>query len=61
MIFFLENITQGFPPVGPPPFSTDFNGKHYTFLEMIGELNTSIITLSFIIILEAVAIAKAFC
>lgn len=60
--FITGTIGKGFPPFQPPPFSTNgTNGTIITFGEMIQELNTSIITIALISILEAVAIAKAFC
>lgn len=54
------DIKQGFPPFGPPPFSTEFNGKHYNFREMFNALGLSLITMPLVSILESVAIAKAF-
>jgi sodium-independent sulfate anion transporter 11 len=53
-------IKQGLPPFGPPPFSTEFNGKTYNFLEMFRALGLSLVTIPLVSILESVAIAKAF-
>lgn len=53
-------IKEGFPTFGPPPFSTEFNGKTYSFSEMFSALGVSLITIPLVSILESVAIAKAF-
>lgn len=54
------DITKGLPPFSLPPFSI-VNGNHtYTFLELVSELGTGIISVPLIGILESIAIAKAF-
>lgn len=53
-------IAQGFPPFGPPPFSTVFNDKPYAFGDMVRALGLSLVTIPLVSILESVAIAKAF-
>ena len=59
------NIQRGLPAFQAPPFSTNVTDGHgvfhYTpFSEMVGNLGSAIIILPLIIILENVAIAKAF-
>ncbi|XP_077294355.1 sodium-independent sulfate anion transporter-like isoform X2 [Arctopsyche grandis] len=54
------DIGKGLPTFQPPPFSTTVNGTTFSFGEMVQELNSSILTIALISILEAVAIAKAF-
>lgn len=54
------NITEGLPSFSPPPFSTIFNNKTFTFLDMTTALGSSIASVPFIAILESIAIAKAF-
>merc|ERR1711894_467810 len=59
------NIQRGLPALQAPPFSTNVTDGHgvfhYTpFSEMVGNLGSAIIILPLIIILENVAIAKAF-
>lgn len=54
------NITEGLPPFSPPPFSTIFNNKTYTFFDMTTTLGSSIASVPFIAILESIAIGKAF-
>lgn len=54
------DIKQGFPTFGPPPFSTVFNDKSYSFRDMFNALGLSLITIPLVSILESVAIAKAF-
>lgn len=61
LILFLENVGKGLPGFELPNFSTDNNGTHYEFSEMVEELGTSIIFAPLVAILECVAIAKAFC
>lgn len=53
-------IKQGLPPFGPPPFSTEFEGKSYNFIAMVKALGLSLVTIPLVSILESVAIAKAF-
>ncbi|XP_051175949.1 sodium-independent sulfate anion transporter-like isoform X2 [Leptopilina boulardi] len=54
------NITEGLPPFSSPPFSTIYNNKTYSFLDMTTKLGSSIASVPFIAILESIAIAKAF-
>jgi len=55
------NITAGFPEVGLPSFSyVDESGHEVNFAEMLGKLNSALIIIPIIAILENVAIAKAF-
>lgn len=53
-------IASGFPHIIPPPFSTVFNNRTYNFIEMVQEMGTSLITMPLILVLELIAIAKAF-
>ncbi|XP_070172392.1 sodium-independent sulfate anion transporter isoform X1 [Polyergus mexicanus] len=54
------NITEGLPPFSLPPF-TVVNGNHtYTFVTLVREFGSSIISIPLIAILESIAIAKAF-
>lgn len=53
-------IKEGLPPFGPPPFSTELNGKTYSFSDMFKALGVSLITIPLVSILESVSIAKAF-
>lgn len=53
-------IKQGLPPFGPPPFTTEFEGRIYNFVDMFKALGLSLITIPLVSILESVAIAKAF-
>ncbi|KAG7189458.1 hypothetical protein KM043_017154 [Ampulex compressa] len=54
------NITEGLPPFGPPPFSVTSGNRTYYFTDLIKELESSIISVPLIAILESIAIAKAF-
>jgi len=54
------NITSGFPNVGLPPFSYEEDGHEYNFTDMLSKLNSALIIIPIIAILENVAIAKAF-
>ncbi|XP_062533375.1 sodium-independent sulfate anion transporter-like isoform X2 [Armigeres subalbatus] len=54
------NVTSGFPPMQPPPFSAVVNNQTYSFPDMVYQLGTSVIALPLIAILESIAIAKAF-
>lgn len=58
------NIETGLPSFQPPPFSVPANdshtGKPIEFTGMISELGAAIIIIPLIVILENVAIAKAF-
>lgn len=53
-------IEEGLPTFGLPPFTTELNGKTYSFGEMFSALGLSLITIPLVSILESVAIAKAF-
>lgn len=53
-------IKKGLPSFGPPPFSSELDGKQYDFGEMFHALGLSLITIPLVSILESVAIAKAF-
>ncbi|XP_011253110.1 sodium-independent sulfate anion transporter isoform X1 [Camponotus floridanus] len=54
------NITEGLPPFSLPPF-TVINGNHtYTFVMLIKEFGSSLLSIPLIGILESIAIAKAF-
>lgn len=54
------NITKGLPPFSLPPFTVVNGNRTYTFLELVGELGSSILSVPLIAILESIAIAKAF-
>nr|CAD7264303.1 unnamed protein product [Timema shepardi] len=53
-------VTEGFPPLQPPPFSTTDNGTEYSFAKMTGVLGAGVVIVPLISILESVAIAKSF-
>ena len=56
------DIDGDVPPFEPPPFSTNStSGEAVDFMGMLQELNTGLIILPLIAILENVAIAKSFC
>lgn len=56
------DITPGLPPFSPPPFSTvDKDGNYLSFGDMVSELGGALASIPLLSILEAVAIAKAFC
>lgn len=68
-IFFLNDktpfrltgeITSGLPQFKPPPFSTQCGNETYTFSEMISELGTAPLMISFISILEAITVATIY-
>ena len=59
-INLLGNITSGFPTVSLPPFSYEEDGHEYNFTDMLSKLNSALIIIPIIAILENVAIAKAF-
>ncbi|XP_029172774.1 sodium-independent sulfate anion transporter-like isoform X4 [Nylanderia fulva] len=54
------NITEGLPPLSLPPFTVTKGNETYTFVMLIGEYGSSIISIPLIAILESIAIAKAF-
>nr|CAD7589970.1 unnamed protein product [Timema genevievae] len=53
-------VTEGFPPLQPPPFSTTENGTEYSFAKMTGVLGAGVVIVPLISILESVAVAKSF-
>ncbi|KAG8236978.1 hypothetical protein J437_LFUL017338, partial [Ladona fulva] len=53
-------ITAGFPPLKPPPFSTTQGNATYNFVEMVTELKSGIVIVPIISVLSNVAIAKAY-
>jgi len=57
---FSGKIGEGMPPFGLPPFSTTHNNVTYSFTDMVVALDTSLIAIPLIAVLESVAIAKAF-
>lgn len=54
-------IAKGFPPVGLPPFSTEWNNETIGFVEMVKELGSAPFAIPLISILETVTIATIFC
>lgn len=54
-------IQAGFPPIGPPPFSTQVGNETIGFGAMAGTLGTSILSIPMVAILEIISVAKAFC
>ncbi|KAL6261737.1 hypothetical protein P5V15_006826 [Pogonomyrmex californicus] len=54
------NITKGLPPFALPPFTIEHENRTYTFVEVVDELGSSVISIPLIAILESIAIAKAF-
>lgn len=56
------DIMPGLPPFSPPPFSTvDEEGNYLSFGDMVSKLGGALASVPLLSILEAVAIAKAFC
>nr|CAD7431312.1 unnamed protein product [Timema monikensis] len=53
-------VTEGFPPLQPPPFSTTDKGTEYSFAKMTGVLGAGVVIVPLISILESVAVAKSF-
>jgi sodium-independent sulfate anion transporter 11 len=53
-------VAEGLPAIQVPPMSTEVNGTHYKFTDMVSELGLSLVTIPLVSILEVVAIAKAF-
>lgn len=53
-------IKEGLPDFKPPPFSSELDGKAYSFAEMFRALGLSLITIPLVSILESISIAKAF-
>uniref|UniRef100_A0A336MQJ6 CSON004085 protein n=1 Tax=Culicoides sonorensis TaxID=179676 RepID=A0A336MQJ6_CULSO len=54
-------IEKGFPPIGLPPFSTEYNNETIGFSEMINVLGSATVAIPLISILESVTIATIFC
>lgn len=59
-VWILGDVKSGFPPFGPPPFSTSVNGTTYYFGDMAADYGVSIAFIPLVSILEAISIAKAF-
>lgn len=59
-LHFKGNVRSGLPPLKPPPFWTEVNGKPVNFIDMCWDLGSSIILVPVIAVLGNVAIAKAF-
>lgn len=55
------NIQAGFPPFGPPPFSTVVGNETIGFGEMLSTMGSSLVSIPFVAILEIIVVAKAFC
>lgn len=53
-------IQKGMPPFRLPNFSTEFEGKFYSFRDMFNSLGLTLVTIPLVSTLEIVAIAKAF-
>ncbi|XP_072385633.1 sodium-independent sulfate anion transporter isoform X1 [Diabrotica undecimpunctata] len=53
-------VKGGLPSFGLPPFSTNFNGTHLSFKDMLNEYGSVVIFCPLIAVLEHIAIAKAF-
>lgn len=59
-LFFLPGeVEEGFPDFGPPSFEVVYQNETLSFGEAASELSSSLI-IPFILILESIAIAKAF-
>ncbi|XP_063231707.1 sodium-independent sulfate anion transporter-like [Bacillus rossius redtenbacheri] len=54
------NITAGFPPLQPPPFSATSDGKEENFLDMAADLGPGVLVVSLIAVLESMTVAKVF-
>lgn len=61
----IGKVPPGLPSVGVPPFgfARDKNGTEvsYSFFEMVGDLESGIIVVPLLGLLETIAICKAFC
>lgn len=57
---FSGSMGQGLPPLTPPPFSTTFENRTYTFLDMATAMETRLFTIPVVSTIEHIAIAKAF-
>ncbi|ERL95346.1 hypothetical protein D910_12611 [Dendroctonus ponderosae] len=53
-------VKPGLPSVSLPPFSTEVNGKSYTFFDMASTLGSAIIIVPILSILQNYAIAKVY-
>lgn len=56
----IGSVGQGMPPIGLPPFSTEYKNQTYEFPDMAKQLGTTIIFMPLVAILESIAITKAF-
>ncbi|XP_059061787.1 sodium-independent sulfate anion transporter-like [Achroia grisella] len=54
------NIDKGLPKIQPPPFNTVVGNETYLFSDMLEVLGPQSIVLPLVVILESVAISKAF-
>lgn len=55
------NITAGFPPVQPPPFTTTVGDDVLSFTDMLRVFGGNLVALPLISILGLVSVAKSFC
>lgn len=53
-------VKEGLPSLSVPPFSTEYGGREFSFIEMCSDLGSSIVLVPIIAVLGNVAIAKAF-
>ncbi|KAJ0177271.1 hypothetical protein K1T71_007280 [Dendrolimus kikuchii] len=53
-------VKEGLPSLRLPPFSTEYGGREFSFIEMCSDLGSSIVLVPIIAVLGNVAIAKAF-
>lgn len=58
---FIEHVPGGLPTFQPPPFTVTANNVTYSFLDMTSQLNSAIIVLPLLSILENISLAKVFC
>ncbi|XP_066153394.1 sodium-independent sulfate anion transporter-like isoform X2 [Euwallacea fornicatus] len=54
------DVDQGFPPLSLPPFSTNWNGTHFSFPDMLAQYGTLLAFCPLVAFLEHIAIVKAF-
>lgn len=57
---FLGPVDSGLPPFQPPPFSTVVHNKTLSFFDMTSRLESALIAVPMVSVLEHIAIAKAF-
>lgn len=55
------NITSGFPPVQPPPFTTIVGDEILSFGDMLRVFGGNLFALPLISILGLISVAKSFC